>query len=93
LEARTPALDDWVASAQAPARAQRSVAQSEWRSRRYVVRRVAHGRIPKAAALGDWSGSAGWWSWEMAGDRNLLGAHGATYCNAGSKASSDAQLV
>jgi hypothetical protein len=63
------------------------------RSRRYVVRRVAHGRMPKAAALGDWSGSAGWWSSEMAGERNLLGACSTTYCDAGSKAISDAQLV
>ncbi len=68
------------------------------RSRCYVVRHVAHSRIPKVAtmltvALGDWSGSAGWWSSETAGEQNLLGACGATYCDASSKAISDAQLV
>jgi hypothetical protein len=97
MEARTPALDGQVASAQARELGWRGLGD-QWRSRggcsrRYVVRRIAHGHILKAAALGDWSGSAGWWSSETAGERNLLGAGSATYCDAGSKAISDAQLV
>jgi hypothetical protein len=99
VEARTPALDDWVARARAPrarvASAWGPVAQSERAEPPLLGLTRCTRSYSKGGggADGGWSGSAGWWCSETAGEQNHLCACGATYCDTGIKAISDAQLV